>query len=158
MHYSNLTAAATFADRALLREDENASCVKGCYRCLLSYYNQPDHEQIDRTNDLVKTLLLRLARSRVMAAAPRATAAVPNDWHAAIIRWGLPAPDGEPLNVNGTALPIVWRAHLAAATLGEVDAKTLRDAEMLGFTIVVLPESPGQQPPPALVNLLGAAT
>jgi hypothetical protein len=155
MHYGNLTAAVTFADKALLREDEEANCVKGCYRCLLSYYNQPDHEQIDRTNDLVRTLLLRLARSRVVAAAPKGTATVPSDWRTAIARWGLPAPDREPLSVNGTAFPIVWRAHLAAAAIGEVTAETRSSAETLGFTIVSLPESPGERPPSALVELLG---
>ena len=31
------------------REARARDCVKGCYRCLLSYYNQPDHELIDRT-------------------------------------------------------------------------------------------------------------
>jgi Lhr-like helicase len=158
MHYSNLTAAVTFADKGLLREDESANCVKGCYRCLLSYYNQPDHEQIDRTNDLVRTLLLRLARSKVAAAVPKRRVTVPSDWNAAILRWGLPAPDGEPLTLNGTTLPIVWRAHLTAAVIGDVAAETHSYAETLGFTIVTLPESPGERPPLALVQLLGVVT
>jgi very-short-patch-repair endonuclease len=29
-------------------QDTNASCEAGCYRCILSYFNQPDHENIDR--------------------------------------------------------------------------------------------------------------
>src|SRR5690606_21435393 len=29
---------------AALTDVEGTSCVAGCYRCLLSYYNQPDHE------------------------------------------------------------------------------------------------------------------
>ena len=41
-------------------ESEDARCVEGCYRCLLSYYNQPDHELIDRTNDSVRSLLLQV--------------------------------------------------------------------------------------------------
>ena len=45
--------------------EDDAHCVKGCYRCLLSYFNQPDHEQIDRTDGAVRRLLLRLARSQV---------------------------------------------------------------------------------------------
>ena len=51
MHYRNLDAAIAAADPALLEKTEDAQCVKGCYRCLLSYYNQPDHELIDRTDD-----------------------------------------------------------------------------------------------------------
>jgi very-short-patch-repair endonuclease len=38
--------------RELLQEELNADgrpiCEAGCYRCLLSYYNQPDHVNIDR--------------------------------------------------------------------------------------------------------------
>ncbi|MEO9586396.1 MULTISPECIES: DEAD/DEAH box helicase [Marinobacter] len=29
-------------------QDTNTSCEAGCYRCILSYFNQPDHENIDR--------------------------------------------------------------------------------------------------------------
>ena len=65
MHYRNLDAAIAAADPALLENDPEAQCVKGCYRCLLSYYNQPDHELIDRTDDDVRRVLLRLARSDV---------------------------------------------------------------------------------------------
>lgn len=50
-------------------ESENA-CVRGCYRCLLSYGNQRSHESIDRR--LVIDLLQRLARSQTAAAASTA--------------------------------------------------------------------------------------
>jgi hypothetical protein len=46
MHYRDLDAAISAADPALLVAEDDARCVKGCYRCLLSYFNQPDHEQI----------------------------------------------------------------------------------------------------------------
>ena len=35
-------------------------CEAGCYRCLLSYYNQPDHPKIDRRNKQMLNLLCRL--------------------------------------------------------------------------------------------------
>jgi hypothetical protein len=73
MHYRSIGPAVTAADPDLLQEVEDAHCVKGCYRCLLSYYNQPDHELIDRTDKEVRLLLLRLARSSVKKA-PRPTA------------------------------------------------------------------------------------
>ncbi len=38
------------ADPDSSTDEPDASCVEGCYRCLLSYYNQPDHELIDRTD------------------------------------------------------------------------------------------------------------
>jgi len=43
----------------------NAACEAGCYRCLLSYYNQPDHELIDRQNPKLITLLKHLANARL---------------------------------------------------------------------------------------------
>ena len=68
MHYQNVDTAVAEQDPAQLRDDPDATCVKGCYRCLLSYYNQPDHELIDRKDVDVCRTLLRLARSEV---APR---------------------------------------------------------------------------------------
>src|SRR5580658_2654289 len=65
MHFENLDLAITTADPSKLTEDPSAQCVKGCYRCLLSYYNQPDHELIDRTNVEMRRIMLRLARSKV---------------------------------------------------------------------------------------------
>lgn len=44
-------------------EDLEGACGAGCYRCLLSYSNQMDHERIDRR--VVVPLLLQLSRARV---------------------------------------------------------------------------------------------
>jgi hypothetical protein len=55
--------AALPADVAALVDEPGTSCVAGCYRCILSYYNQPDHERIDRRDEATRTLLLRLARA-----------------------------------------------------------------------------------------------
>lgn len=50
-------------------EDGNDECEAGCYRCLLSYYNQPDHPLIDRRHPELLDLLCRLARGRLAEAA-----------------------------------------------------------------------------------------
>ena len=39
MHYGDIDKAIAACDPTLLAEDDGAECVKGCYRCLLSYYN-----------------------------------------------------------------------------------------------------------------------
>ena len=44
-------------------DDHNDDCEAGCYRCLLSYYNQLDHRQIDRRDRDMLGLLCRLTRS-----------------------------------------------------------------------------------------------
>ena len=43
--------------------DRDAECEAGCYRCLLSYANQPDHEQIDRRDSGMLDFLCRLTRA-----------------------------------------------------------------------------------------------
>lgn len=42
-------------------DDLSQECEAGCYRCLLSYYNQTDHPLIDRKDPEVINLLLRLS-------------------------------------------------------------------------------------------------
>jgi len=48
-------------------EDTHSDCEAGCYRCLLSYYNQPDHELIDRRNTKVLEILRALTRATIVA-------------------------------------------------------------------------------------------
>jgi Lhr-like helicase len=154
MHYRNLDAAIAAADPALLEDDSEAQCVKGCYRCLLSYYNQPDHEHIDRTDGDVRRTLLRLARGDVAPIASSRGTGEAEAWPEALSRWGLPLPDGEPLAVDGAVLPLAWRAHLAAATFGKVPDNARTAAEALGYTIATLPEEPGDTPPTELAEIL----
>ena len=49
--------------------DTDPGCEAGCYRCLLSYYNQPDHELIDRRDPQVKELLVSLLDATLVASA-----------------------------------------------------------------------------------------
>ncbi len=58
-HYESLSG--NWIDRDDL-VDRDKDCEAGCYRCLLSYYNQPDHRQIDRRDPDMLDLLCRLAR------------------------------------------------------------------------------------------------
>ncbi len=44
-------------------ENQEKECEAGCYRCLLSYYNQMDHSLIDRQNQDLLRLLCRLSVS-----------------------------------------------------------------------------------------------
>ena len=43
-------------------DNHDSDCEAGCYRCLLSYYNQPDHPMIDRRDEAMLDLLCRLTR------------------------------------------------------------------------------------------------
>jgi superfamily II DNA/RNA helicase len=46
-------------------DDMDPDCEAGCYRCLLSYSNQPDQARIDRRGGAIKNLLCRLTRSDI---------------------------------------------------------------------------------------------
>ena len=47
-------------------KNNDLGCEAGCYHCLLSYYNQPDHPQIDRHGKAMLDLLCRLTRAERM--------------------------------------------------------------------------------------------
>ena len=77
MHFKKVDEAIAAGDAKLLADREGEACVRGCYRCLLSYFNQPDHELIDRTSDEAKQMLIDLARGEVVlsSAQPRSESA-----------------------------------------------------------------------------------
>lgn len=71
MHFKRPPAGQSWVRTALadaLDDDGRPICEAGCYRCLLSYYNQPDHTLIDRWDQeaggLVLDLLCRLTQSQ----------------------------------------------------------------------------------------------
>ncbi len=153
MHFQNLDHAISTGDPASLTEDPNAQCVKGCYRCLLSYYNQPDHEHIDRTDPELLETLLRLARANVIPTVvkqPNAT-----DSLTARINGGhVPDPDPNPLLVGDTSFPLVWRSHLVVASEIAPTPEQQSALEALGFSVVHIDKKSGE-PPAELVRLLG---
>ena len=152
MHLESIDAAAEAANPDLLRDKDGTECVKGCYRCLLSYYNQPDQELIDRTNVEARRVLLRLACSRVeRQGVPEQTT---SGWADALARWGLRAADAEPLLVDGVALPLVWRDYLVAGLTVPVSEFARSAILARGFSIVDLPSEPGDAAPRDLVSLL----
>ena len=59
-HYSSKSGEWSGSDDL---ENLVNDCEAGCYRCLLSYYNQPEHPLIDRQDGEMLELLCRLTRS-----------------------------------------------------------------------------------------------
>ncbi|MBL8618291.1 MAG: DEAD/DEAH box helicase [Deltaproteobacteria bacterium] len=148
MHYDVPDEGPLPASASELRPQPDARCVAGCYRCLLSYYNQPDHELIHRQNGTALDLLLRIARGQT-GPAPSASSAPPGDgphpagadtadapWREALAARGLPAPDPAPL--PGGLLG--WRAHFVAVDLAGVgDPGQLAE---LGYELVPFTDKP----------------
>ena len=78
------------------------------------------------------------------------------DWREALARWGLPKPDPEPLRLDGGAsLPLTWENDRVAASIGQLEPAARATAEALGYTVMALPDRPGETPPPELTQLFG---
>jgi hypothetical protein len=130
--------------------------VKGCYRCLLSYYNQPDHELIDRTDLDARMLLLRLAGSTVEARASYAGRSGRSDgWLNALEEWHLPRPSAEPIVVDGQVIALAWREHRVAAVPANFPPEIIAKLEAMGFSVCELPDELPSEAPAELVELLG---
>ncbi len=157
---------------AALSDLPGTACVAACYRCVMSYYNQPDHELLDRRDEHARAVLLRLALARLnvrdgpVARPSDSTGNAPTR-DAGLMAWlgyaqarELPAPDGEPLAVDGCVLPLVWRAHYVAAAFDPPEATVTAHLDDKGFEVVVLgsDEATWAEPTNALARLLGRTT
>jgi superfamily II DNA/RNA helicase len=79
LHYNEPQGPWRYEDLpALEQTDKNGHhiCEAGCYQCLLSYFNQPDHDHINRRNEAALKLLAALANAQVVPA-PAASATMP---------------------------------------------------------------------------------
>lgn len=172
MHFDVDGPAGLPADVSAIRDVAGTACVAACYRCLMSYFNQPDHELLDRRDDKAREILLRLARSttRGLASGAPPTPSAPSrgatvaegtklvtGWLAMANARGLPPPDAQPLKENGAELPLIWREHYVAASLGP-GSKALSDRlSDLGIDLVVFDdnESAWAEPFSKLARALG---
>lgn len=143
-----------------LADVTDAQCVAGCYRCLLSYYNQVDHDEIDRRDPKFREMLALLARARIVPREIRAQkedAAEPaaEAFRDAIVARGLQPFDTKPLVVDGVALPFSWRAERVVA-LYEDQYQRLRDL-LEERSLIAVRLARGHETRPDLLAALGAA-
>ncbi|TPN53896.1 DEAD/DEAH box helicase [Mesorhizobium sp. B1-1-7] len=157
MHFQGLEEAIASRDPDLLVDVPDSNCVKGCYRCLLSYYNQPDQELIDRTDDEAKRMLLRLACSEVQAASASLPEVADQPWATAFKDAGISSYDAEPMKIGSQTLPFVWRTHLVVASDSPVGSEDLAEIEARGFVLVGLPQTPSPSALAELRRLLGVS-
>jgi Lhr-like helicase len=139
LHFSDPTESF---DPASLHDHAKDTCKIGCYRCLLSYFNQPDHELINRHDPDALTLLCALANSTgtldestppVLDGTP---ALAPDErFLLAVQQAGLPAPKRKP---SGAGWQFTWSSHLIVVLLGatEVDRKTLEGMDYHVFALL----------------------
>jgi hypothetical protein len=153
-----------------LQDVPDTACVAACYRCMMSYYNQPDHELLDRRDERARAALLRFARAKLTGLdTPGAQSVRPRTRPGSdgiLGRWveyarshEVPAADDEPLAVAGQEIPLVWRAHYVAALFDALGSALKTALEDKGFEVVALGYDEAAWPAhtAALAKLLGKA-
>ena len=136
MHYDPDSFGEAKDDPDRLSGIGEPECVAGCYRCILSYFNQPDHEQIDRRDTAALSFLLRLAHAAPSDADRMQTPGTPDET--------LP-PDEKPLMVDGIALPNVWRkARLVVVEEGEANEDIIGKLASKGVKVMERPGDPSR--------------
>lgn len=124
----------------------NHQCEAGCYQCLLSYFNQPDHEHINRRNADALKLLVALANAQVQpvecSAAPVAAAILADEpldaWLSALSQAGAVQPDAVNVSVNnGVATAAAqYKASRALVFLSAVDNQTTSVLQDKGWQVL----------------------
>lgn len=136
MHFDRKSIEAAYREGTdRLKEDDDPKCVAGCYRCVLSYFNQMDHELIDRRHPESLRFLLRLAHGDVSTEAGGSVDEGDDG--------PLPPHDDAPLTVDGHAVRRVWRqARVAALAEGEDPPEVEEGLRAKGVQVVWLPADP----------------
>lgn len=144
MHFDIGDDGALPSESSMLVDQPGAACVAACYRCLMSYYNQPDHELIDRRDEGARSLLLRLASARVQAAVTMPPPAFASDssgtdgnWATEATARGVPPADVEPLVVGEAKVPLVWRRHYVVAIHDDASPGVIARLDDLGFEVIL---------------------
>lgn len=112
----------------------NHICEAGCYQCLLSYFNQPDHENINRRNVDALKVLVALANAEVkpkhatIHASKNALVADEglSQWLHALDAAGLRHPDAMQVSINQGAVIAAgqYKSARALVFLDDIDADT----------------------------------
>lgn len=158
MHFENVDEAIAAGNAKLLVSRDGEACVRGCYRCLLSYFNQPDHELIDRTSNEAKQLLIDLARGQVVLAMPPSPSGKGAEWEGTFEDAGLPTPDASAISFSGQMMSFAWRSHFVAACLTPLAEATREEAETKGWALFELPGTVAAGVPDAMLSMFGGTS
>lgn len=149
MHYEVPEGTITVGDLVdqVGKVENSLQCEAGCYQCLLSYFNQPDHEVIDRRNHEAVRFLVDLANTEIHPAEAGkssgnldATSAT-DLWLAELSRLGLRHPDKTDVPIqDGAAVAVaLYQASRALVFLQRPSESVSSHAQDRGFTVIVFP-------------------
>jgi hypothetical protein len=96
--------------------DDGSACVRACYHCLLSYFNQMDHEDIDRQDPDVFGLLTRIESGEITMGNDIITDPADDDisLEAVLNRAGLPKPSSTDIKIANVPVAAFYQeANLA---------------------------------------------
>ncbi|MGI9213624.1 MAG: Zn-binding domain-containing protein, partial [Methylococcaceae bacterium] len=134
LHYDIPPGRWTLEDLLRLEQTNalgNRICEAGCYQCVLSYFNQPDHNNINRRNVDALNVLVALANAQVQPRSAPAPTHQPADarieaWLNAVSSAGLRAPDAVQVPVNrGAAIAAgQYQSTRALVFLSDIDTDT----------------------------------
>ena len=160
LHHDEPNGLWKFDDLPALEQvDKNGHhiCEAGCYQCLLSYFNQPDHDNINRRNEDALKLLVAMANAQVVQA-PSVTTAMPatlaigggapaadigGKWIDALQAGGYTMPTTLQVPVTGTEIvaDAFYRDARAVVFLKPISDEIIRHIQDKGRSVIVMPES-----------------
>lgn len=121
---------------------EDTRCGKGCYRCLLSYYNQMEHALIDRSADETCTLLQDMSNNQCrLETIASASSAANHPWLKELERRGIPAPEEADKSVAGIKADFFYPDAYVAVFMSRPAPAVLDTLNDLGITSVHFPSA-----------------
>lgn len=120
--------------------DGEKPCVEACYRCLMSYFNQTDHEHLDRKNEKVVDFLVSMAACQSAGKRPDASNPASGPWLQMIAEWELPKPVS--MTIDAHEHQLYWPQHLLLAVPGGAPNGVIDHCAARGIDVIDLPSSP----------------
>lgn len=149
MHYELPAGPLTVASLIDLsgKTEGSPQCEAGCYQCLLSYFNQPDHEIIDRRNPEAVRFLVDLANTSIHPAEPAKLTttldpSTPTElWLTTLASLGLRQPDQTGVTIqSGAAIAdALYQAARALVFLTPPPDPVASYLQDRGYTLITFP-------------------
>lgn len=158
MHFNVPTGSFTVAElmgQEVHRDNGERICEAGCYHCLLSYYNQTEHDLINRLNGDALAWLVQASHGRLDTPVASSSDASVCHLHEEAGGWlemlrGLGGRDPDAVNValmGGAAVAAAqYKAARALLFIELPAAEVLSYVQDRGFMALVLPDAAAQWP------------